>query len=64
MIEKKIGNQCVKIATAEDLIVLKTLADRWLDRRDNEELREIFRDKLDERYIDKKVQQMNKKLKD
>lgn len=62
-VEKKIGDHFIKIATPEDLIILKTLADRSIDRRDIEELREIFKGKLDEKYMDKKVKQMQKKLK-
>ncbi|MBF0492154.1 MAG: nucleotidyltransferase [Deltaproteobacteria bacterium] len=53
---KKLGKNYVKIATPEDLIVLKTLADRSVDRRDIEELRELFEKKLDEKYIKRKLE--------
>jgi len=39
------------VATPEDLIILKTLADRPIDRRDVAELRELFSGKIDENYI-------------
>ena len=39
------------VATPEDLIILKTIADRPIDRRDIAELREIFASRLDELYI-------------
>lgn len=40
-----------KIASPEDIIVLKSLADRSIDKRDIQELREILGKKLDETYI-------------
>lgn len=60
---KKLGNKKVKIATPEDLIILKTLADRSIDRRDIEELKEIFSGKLDQRYLRKKLASLQKILK-
>jgi len=48
---RKIVTAECNIATPEDLIILKTLADRSIDRRDIEELREIFSNSLDETYI-------------
>ena len=47
---KIVRSEC-SVATPEDLIILKTLADRPIDRRDVAELREIFAEKLDETYI-------------
>ena len=47
---KIVHSEC-NVATPEDLIILKTLADRPIDRRDVAELREIFADKLDESYV-------------
>ena len=47
----KIVNTACNVATPEDLIILKTLADRPIDRRDVAELREIFAESLDEVYI-------------
>lgn len=49
---RKIVNAICNIATPEDLIILKTLSDRPIDRRDIAELREIFEGKLDENYVD------------
>jgi hypothetical protein len=39
------------VAFPEDLIILKTIADCPIDRRDIAELREIFASSLDELYI-------------
>jgi len=61
-VEKKLGERFVRVATPEDLIVLKTLADRSIDRRDIEELRELFRGQLDEAYIAKKITWLKKQL--
>ena len=46
-----LGKSVVRVASPEDLIILKTIADRPIDRRDVEEIREIFVGRLDERYI-------------
>lgn len=62
-VEKKLGNLFVRVATPEDLIVLKTIADRTIDRRDIEELRELFGKKLDEDYIEKKIKHVRTLLK-
>ena len=51
-VTKKIVSKMANIASPEDLIVLKTLADRPIDRRDVEELKEIFQGRLDQQYID------------
>lgn len=61
-VEKKLGDKFVRIATPEDIIVLKTLANRSVDRRDIEELRELFGKKLDEKYIQKTIKRINKLL--
>ncbi len=61
-IEKKLGDIFIRVATPEDLIVLKSLADRSIDRRDIEELRELFKGKLDETYIEKKLHKIKKML--
>lgn len=59
---KKIGEQSIKVATPEDLILLKSIADRPIDRRDIEELKEIFKEKLDQRYINKELNRLKKLL--
>jgi hypothetical protein len=51
-VTKKIVSNIANIASPEDLIILKTLADRPIDRRDVEELREIFQGRLNQQYID------------
>lgn len=61
-VPKKLGKYIVQIATPEDLIVLKTLADRSIDQRDIEELRELFGKSLDEKYIEKKLRKIHKLL--
>lgn len=45
------GKSKIRVATPEDVIVMNTVADRPVDRRDVTELRELFGDKLDEKYI-------------
>lgn len=62
-VEKKLGDDFVRVATPEDLIVLKTIADRTVDRRDIEELRELFGKKLDEDYIRHKLAWVERELK-
>lgn len=62
-VEKKLGENFVRVATPEDLIVLKTIADRSVDRRDIEELRELFGNLLDEDYIAKKQRWIQDQLK-
>ncbi|MCB1215414.1 MAG: nucleotidyltransferase, partial [Deltaproteobacteria bacterium] len=59
-VAKPLAKHWVRVATPEDLIILKTLANRSIDRRDIEELRELFSRKLDEAYIQKKLQQVQK----
>ncbi len=61
-VEKPLGEDFVRIATPEDIIVLKTLANRSIDRRDIEELRELFGDLLDEKYITRQLKKINKLL--
>jgi hypothetical protein len=61
-VEKKLGNYFVRVATPEDLIILKTIADRTIDRRDVEELRELFGKSLDEIYIQKKLKKLRKMM--
>lgn len=61
-VEKKLGDRWVRVATPEDLIILKTLADRSIDRRDVEELRELFGKKLDEEYITRKLKRLKEQL--
>ncbi|MBX7149454.1 nucleotidyltransferase [bacterium] len=58
----KLGDKLVKIATPEDIIVLKTIANRSVDRRDIEELREIYGKKLDEKYIEAKLKKVKELL--
>ncbi|MCE9625601.1 MAG: nucleotidyltransferase [Deltaproteobacteria bacterium] len=60
--KKKLGDKIVKVATPEDLIILKTLADRSIDHRDIEELKEIFGKTLDQKYISKKLKTLKKIL--
>jgi hypothetical protein len=54
-VRKKILTSIANVASVEDLIVLKTLADRPVDRRDVEELREIFGTEIDSIYIESKL---------
>ncbi len=61
-VEKKLGENFVRVATPEDLIILKTLADRSIDRRDIEELRELFGSLLDEKYIQRKLKKLKEQL--
>jgi hypothetical protein len=59
---QRIVNAECNVATPEDLTILKTLADRPIDRRDVAELRKIFVGQLDESYIVttlKKYQQLS-----
>ena len=49
----------IRLATPEDLIVMKTVADRPIDRRDTVELRELFKN-LDEKYIQKRLEIIKK----
>jgi predicted nucleotidyltransferase len=60
--EKKLGDIFVRVATPEDLIILKTLANRTIDRRDIEELRELYGKKLDENYIERQLTRLKMKL--
>ncbi len=61
-VEKKLGNDLVRVATPEDIIILKTIANRTIDLRDIEELRELFGKKLDEDYITRKLTWLKKQL--
>jgi hypothetical protein len=54
------ASKILRIATPEDIIVMKSIADRPIDRRDIEELREIFTDKLDESYIQRRIRSVSK----
>jgi hypothetical protein len=58
----KLGQSSVAAATAEDLIVLKTLADRSIDRRDIEELIELYGSELDFEYINKTLAEITRSL--
>ncbi len=61
-VDKALGNHIVRVATPEDIIILKSIADRTVDRRDIEELRELFKGKLDENYIQKTLLKIRKEL--
>ena len=61
---KALGKMRVRVASPEDLIIMKTLADRPIDRRDVEELREIFAGKLDQRFISAQLRKIHKALAD
>lgn len=61
-VPKRLVGHTVHIATPEDLIILKTIANRSIDRRDIEELRELFGKTLDEKYIKRKLGQLHKIL--
>lgn len=61
-VPKRLGSHTVQIATPEDLIILKTIANRSVDRRDIEELRELFGKTLDEKYIKRKLSKLHKLL--
>jgi hypothetical protein len=54
----KINKAIANVASPEDLIILKTMADRPIDRRDVAELREIFSDNLDETYIEQTIKKL------
>ncbi len=58
----KLGKISLQVASPEDLIVMKTLADRTIDRRDIEELREIFGSKLNEKYIAVQLKLIRKEI--
>ena len=58
-IRRKIVNSSCNVATHEDLIILKTLADRPIDRRDVAELREIFEGNIDEAYVSQMLSQFH-----
>lgn len=49
------AKKTLRVATPEDVIVMKTIADRPVDRRDIAELRELFSKRLDEKYIEKRL---------
>jgi hypothetical protein len=59
---RKFLGKTARIATPEDLIIMKTLADRPIDRRDIAELREIFGDRLDEKYVNAALRRVKKAL--
>ncbi len=59
-VEKPLGEKFVRVATPEDLIILKTLADRSIDHRDIAELRELYGEQLDEIYIQRKLKKLHK----
>ena len=61
-VEKPLAGTYVRVATPEDLIILKTLADRSIDRRDIEELRELFAEQLNEKYIERKLKKLRKQF--
>lgn len=56
-VRRKIVNAECNVATPEDIIILKTLAARPIDRRDVAELREIFAGALNETYISSTLKQ-------
>jgi hypothetical protein len=55
-----LGRNKVPVATPEDLIIMKTLADRPIDRRDVEELRELFASSLDKKYISSQLSKIKR----
>ncbi len=57
---KKLGKISVKVASVEDLIILKTIANRSIDVRDIQELRELF--KVDEKYIQRRLKIIQKAI--
>lgn len=61
-IPKKLGNHIVQVATVEDIIVLKTIANRSVDKRDIEELRELYKKSIDEDYVTNKLKKVNDML--
>ncbi len=62
-LSKSLEGHSIRIATPEDIIILKSLANRSVDRRDIEELRELFGKKLDEAYIERKLKKLKKLIK-
>ncbi len=63
-VERKLGDTFVRIATPEDIIVLKEIAGRSVDKRDIEELRELYKQQLDEKYISQKLTRIAKMIKE
>lgn len=61
--KKKLGRRKVPVASPEDLIIMKTLADRPIDRRDVEEIKEIFAGKLDLTYLAAQLKKIHRILK-
>lgn len=59
---RQFGRRQVRVASPEDLIVMKSISDRPIDRRDIEELREIFSGKLDNAYIRSRLASLKKMM--
>lgn len=59
----RVGDLRLRVATPEDLIVMKTISDRPIDRRDVAELRECMGSKINEKYVSariKKIQELTR----
>jgi predicted nucleotidyltransferase len=52
----------IRVARVEDLILLKKIADRAIDRRDIEELEELYGTALDRRYLNREWRRLQKLL--
>lgn len=59
---KQLGDVQINVASPEDIIVMKTIADRPIDRRDIEELNEIFSASLDRKYIGRQIKRLKSKI--
>ena len=61
--KKNLAGVRMRVARPEDIIILKTLADRPVDRRDIEELKEIFGATLDKKLIRNELARVRRLLK-
>lgn len=60
--KRKFLGSPTRIARPEDIIIMKSIADRPVDRRDIAELEEIFGSKLDRSYIRSRLAKIRKEM--
>jgi hypothetical protein len=60
--KRKFLGRPTRIARPEDIIIMKTVADRPIDRRDVAELEEIFGSRLDRGYIRRRLAAIRKEM--
>ena len=60
--KKVLSGARIRVARVEDLILLKKIADRAIDRRDIEELEELYGSALDRRYLNREWRRLQKLL--